>query len=121
MNDSPRTVICGASIYMLAIETGLSKMAEGDIVRINPYQPDIVKRISQLEPHVVIMEWNEENSALAREITAQCIPLIALDEARHSISILPGEHQPTTEINKLTSVIEKINREQLERDSGHAY
>lgn len=97
---------------MLAIESGLSAMAEGDIVRIDPFLPNPVERISALEPHVVITELNGKNSELALEILCQSIPLIVLDEARRSIMVLAREHLPKAEISELTDVIEKINRQQ---------
>jgi hypothetical protein len=113
MKESRRIVICGASIYMLAIESGLSAMAELDVVRINPYLPNTVERISVLEPHVVIIELKGKNSALALEILCQNIPLIVLDEARRSIMVLSREYVPKSEIGELTYyVIEKINRRQ---------
>ena len=81
MKDSNSTVICGDSIYMLAIESGLSGMAEVDVVRINPYLPNTLERIKVLEPHVVIIERTWKNNELALEILGQSIPVIILDEA----------------------------------------
>ncbi len=112
MKNSRRIVICGASIYMLAIESGLSAMAEGDVVRINPNLPNPLERISLLEPHVVIIEPNGKNNELALEILCQSIPLIVLDEARRSIMTLGREHVTNAEISELTYVIENINRQQ---------
>ena len=97
---------------MLAIESGLSAMAEGDVVRIDPYLPNPVERISVLEPQAVIIELNEKTNEPALEILCQSIPLIVLDEARRSIMVLTREHVPKAEISELTSVIEKINRQQ---------
>ena len=108
MKDSRRIVVCGASIYMLAIESGLSAMAEGDVVRINPYLPNIVERINVLEPHVVIVELNGKNSELVLENLNQNIPLIVLDEAGRSFMVLAKEHDPKAEISKLAYVIEKF-------------
>jgi len=99
---------------MLAIEFGLTTMTEGDVVRINPYLPNTVERISQLKPHVVIIERNGKNNELALEIMSHNVPLIVMDEAQGSITILAGEHAPTAEISELTRVIERINRKQVE-------
>lgn len=108
VKDSRRIVICGVSIYMLAIESALSAMTEGDVVRIDPYLPNTVERISSLEPHAVIIELDGKNNELVLENLAQSIPLIVLDEARCSIKVLAGEHVPIAEISELTDVIEKI-------------
>jgi hypothetical protein len=97
---------------MLAIESGLSSLAEMDVVRINPYLPNTAERISLLEPHVVMIELNGKNNALALEILCQSIPLIVLDEARRSIIVLGTGHAPKVEINRLTNVIEEITQQQ---------
>ncbi len=95
---------------MLAIESGLSTMAEVDVVRIDPYLPNAVERICVLEPHVVIIELDGKNNKLALENLCQNIPLLVLDEARRSIMVLAREHVPKAGISELTYVIEKINR-----------
>ena len=115
MNDSRRIVICGASIYMLAIESGLSEMAVGDVVCVDPHLPNTVERICLLEPHAVIMERNGKSNQLALEILCQSIPLIVLDEAQRSITVLVTEHLPKAEISELNYVIDKINQKQFER------
>jgi len=112
MKDLRRIVICGASIYMLAIESGLSAVAEGVVVRINPYLPNAVERISLQEPHVVIVERNEKSNELTLETLLQNTPFIILDEAQRSITVLAREHVPKAEISELTNMIEKINRKQ---------
>ena len=102
---------------MLAIESGLSKMAEGEVVRINPCLPNILERIRLLAPHVVILEQNGKYKELALEIQSQGIPVVALDEAQSSIKVLAGEHPQNAGISELSNLIEKINRKQIERRS----
>ena len=97
---------------MLAIESGLTAMTKGDVVRINPYLPNTIERINVLEPHVVIIELNEKNSELVLENLDQKIPLIVLDEAGRSFMVLAREHDPKAEISELANVIEKITRQQ---------
>ena len=97
---------------MLAIESGLSAMAEGDVVRIDPYLPNTVERISVLEPRAVIIEMNGKNNELVLENLDQNIPLIVLDEARRSIKVLARENVPIAEISELTDVIENIIQQQ---------
>lgn len=99
---------------MLAIESGLTAMTEWDVMRINLDIPDIVERISQLNPFMVIVERNRTNNDLVLEIMGHSIPLIVLDEARSSITVQAGEHPPTAEISELARVIEEIYRKQVE-------
>lgn len=117
MSKARRIVICGDSIYILAIESGLSKMAEGEIVRINPSLPDILERIRLLAPHMVILEQNGKYHELALEIQSQGIPLVALDEAQGSIKVLAEEHPQNAGISELSNLIEMINQKQIERRS----
>jgi pyruvate/2-oxoacid:ferredoxin oxidoreductase alpha subunit len=93
---------------MLAIESGLSKLEEVDVVRIDSYLPNSVERINELEPNVVIIERNGDYSLLALDILWENMPLIVLDEAHRSIMVLNRKHVPTAGIKELTSVIEEI-------------
>ena len=115
MKDLHRVVICGASLYILAIESGLSMLEMGDVVSIDPILPDTVERIRLLQPDVVIIERNGKSNQFALEILFQNIPLLVLDEAQRSITVLVRENIPITEISELTNVIENINRRQFER------
>ena len=115
MKDLHRVVICGASLYTLAIESGLSMLKMGDIVSIDPVFPNTVERICQLEPDVVIIERNGKSIQFAIEILFRNIPLLVLDEAQRSITVLVRENLPITEIGELTNVIKNINGRQFER------
>ena len=115
MKDLHRVVICGASLYILAIESGLSMLEMGDVVSIDPILPDTVERIRLLQPDVVIIERNGKSNQFALEILFQNIPLLVLDEAQRSITVLVRENIPINEISELTNVIKNINTRQIER------
>jgi hypothetical protein len=100
---------------MMAIESGLSMLEMGDVVNIDPILPDTIERICLLEPDVVIMERNGKSKEFALEILFQNIPLLVLDEAQRSITVLVRENIPITEISELTNVIKNINKRQFER------
>ncbi|NIM92123.1 MAG: hypothetical protein GTO18_00190 [Anaerolineales bacterium] len=97
---------------MLAIESALSGITDGDVERLSPYLPNTLERIKALEPLVVIIERTGKTSELALEILAQSIPLIILDESRRTIMVLNREEVQKDEISELTDVIERINRQQ---------
>jgi ABC-type Fe3+-hydroxamate transport system substrate-binding protein len=109
MKDSRRIVICGASIYILAIESGLAAKAEGDVVRINLNHPDTIERVLDYKPSLVILERNGKNDQNTLENLSQDIPLIVLDEARRSVTVLAKDHVAEVEIGELTHMIKKIN------------
>jgi hypothetical protein len=112
MKNSRRIVICGDSIYSLAIESGLSLLTERDVVRIDPNLPRTEERISILDPHVVIFELNDINNEIVLEKLCRSYPVLILDEDQCSILVLAREHVLKVEINELTAVIEKINQQQ---------
>jgi hypothetical protein len=112
MKASRRIVICGGSIYMLAIETGLTEVVEQDVVRVNPNLPNTLEHINLLDPNVVIIERNRKNNPLAHELLQQGFTLIVLDEAQRAITVLGRERSSRSEISELTCVIEKIIRQQ---------
>jgi len=116
MNGSQRIVVCGASIFVAAIESGLGAMALGEVLGFNPHLPDALPRIAALEPHVVIMEAGQtgEKDDLAQTLVCLGFPVILLDEARRKIICMSGKCAPDTEIvetgmSRLTHVIKKIS------------
>lgn len=102
---------------MLAIESGLSAVTGGDVVRIHPNLPNITDRIKALEPRAVIIERTGKNSQIAMNLLEQGIPVVVLDEAQRSVLVLSNDESPKTRIHQLTSIIERINQ-QHEFDSG---
>jgi hypothetical protein len=110
MKDSRPIVICGESIYMLAIESGLSMMAGGNTILIKPSSPNPIENIRELDPHVVIMERSRKTNSLALELLYQSIPLLILDEAQRSIIVLAMEQVSKDKISDLISAIEKVNQ-----------
>jgi hypothetical protein len=80
MQMPPRVVICGQSIFALAMEAALvSKSGPGpEIVRVHPHLPAIIERIAALQPAVVLLESCGDHAALALALLRRAIPLVAL-------------------------------------------
>ncbi len=113
MNHPQRIVICGTSIFVSAIESGLDAMAIGEVLGFNPHLPKALTRITALQPNVVIMERAADNDVLAQAFLYQGFPIIILDEAHRKITALSGPLYPAVEVveagmGELTQVIKKI-------------
>ena len=111
MKDNHRIVICGVSIYILAIEAGLSALTKNETIRIDPCSKNSAEDIKLLKPDVVIVEKNSSHSEIMMEILLQDIPVIMLDVAQQSTTFLTKDLEPQEEIRQLSSIIEGIVRE----------
>ena len=113
MKPPQRILICGTSIFVAAIESGLDAMIVGEVLGFNPHLPNAPARITALEPNVVIMEKSPDNNELAQAILGQGFPVILLDEAQSKITALSGQGLSEAEVveagmGELTQVIIKI-------------
>jgi hypothetical protein len=92
----PRVVICGQSIFALAMEAALvSKSEPGpEIVRVHPHLPAIIERIAALQPAVVLLENCGNHQALTLALLRRAIPLVELDLDTGQGMLLTG--QPVT-------------------------
>jgi uncharacterized protein YqgV (UPF0045/DUF77 family) len=98
---------------MLAIESGLSMMGIEPVVRIDPHLNNPLKLICLMDPHVVIIERNGGAEQLVRGILEQHIPVIHLDEAQSSMTVMTQDLAPQIAISKLVSLIEEIIEEKI--------
>ena len=113
MNDPHRIVICGTSIFVSALQSGLDAMFMGEVLGFNPHLPNALARITALEPNVVIMERTWDNNELAQAFLYQGYPIIILDEAQRKVTALSGPRFPDVDvveagIGELTQVIRTI-------------
>lgn len=111
MKDTHRIVICGVSIYILAIEAGLSALTKNETIRIDPCSKDSAEEVKLIKPDVVIVEKNSSHSEIMMEILLQDIPVIMLDVSQQSVTVLTKDPEPKEEIYQLSSIIEGIVRE----------
>jgi hypothetical protein len=113
MKPPQRILICGTSIFVAAIESGLNAMTMGEVLGFDPHLPNAPARITALEPNVVIMEKAADNNELAQAVLHQGFPVIILDEAERRITVLSGPSFSDAEVveagmEELTQVIKKI-------------
>ena len=110
MKQPRRIVICGTSIYMMAIETGLRTKAELEVLRVNPHLPNAAERIAALKPDAFVVERDDHSSRLVMALLGQGFPLMFLDPLERKITILVGHQVLDGEIDDPSTMIEKISR-----------
>lgn len=76
-----RIVLCGQSVFLTAIEAGLSALLEVEITHFNPHLPEADKRIMALKPAMVVMDRDSINGNLALGLLNGGLPVVALDAA----------------------------------------
>ena len=112
MEHMQRVVICGQSIFMLAIEAGLAGLPEVDVVRFNSFLPAVVDRIAALEPDVVLVERDSGDAVLLLALLERGFPLIKLDEAQGVLCVLNRHRVSVQGVEDLAHAIQQISASQ---------
>jgi hypothetical protein len=118
MNAPRRIVICGTSIFVAAIESGLEAVGMGEVLVFDPRLSHALERISALDPSVVIIEKAGDSHELTQVLLDRSFPIVLLDEAQSKVMALPGNRVPDSGVfeagmGELTQVIEKLSRDCL--------
>lgn len=90
MPSTSRVIICGQSIFLMAIEAGLAKLAEVEVVRLNPHLPAVFERISTLQPDLVVIEHNQGHGDLALDLLSRGLSLVVLNPQQEDAMLLTG-------------------------------
>jgi len=108
MGKVQQIVVCGQSIFILAIEAGLVALPEVNVVRFNSHLPAVADRIAALEPDAVITDVDEGNRDLALALLERGLPLIEVDETQGVLSVLKRHRLPVQSVEGLAQAIEQI-------------
>ncbi|MBS1252536.1 MAG: hypothetical protein MAG451_01576 [Anaerolineales bacterium] len=104
MSHIRRVVICGRSLFLMAIEAGLAALPDTEVLRIE--QPT-VSQLKALAPTLIIAERNR-GEAMARALVNCGLSLIELDIARSEASVFSAQHVPAGDVDDLTRLIEEL-------------
>ncbi len=94
MDHIQRVVICGESIFLMAIEAGLAALPDAEVVRFDPHLPGVVARIVSIAPDIVILERGGDDGGLARELLSHSLLLVELNANQSTVTLLTG-HEVT--------------------------
>jgi hypothetical protein len=108
LNPIRCVVICGTSVFAMAIEASLTERPDLAVVRLNPHLPDAAARITFLAPAAVIIERDGGSGDLALALLGRGFPLIELNLAQDTVTVLTGRQTPISQMSELAQVIEHI-------------
>jgi ABC-type Fe3+-hydroxamate transport system substrate-binding protein len=108
MERMQHVVICGQSIFLLAIEAGLAALPEVEVVRVDSHLPGVVDRIAALEPDVVVVERAGGEAELALELLGRGLPVMEIDAAEGTLTILHGHRVPARGAEDLAHAVSSI-------------
>ena len=114
MSHSPRIVVCGKSVFLTAVEAGLTALPGVQVDRLNPHLPGLAARIEALAPDAVLVEWNGRCGELAFRLLDRGLPVIALDANKDTITVLGGRQIEASSAADLIQVIAQVNQRQVE-------
>jgi len=118
VNPIRRVVICGTSVFLMAIEAGLAKLPGMEVVRLNPHLPGAEARIMALSPDVVIVERSDNHAGQTQMLLSHGLPLVELDASRNVITVLSGRQVQVSKMEDLVRVIERALRTSFQDTDG---
>jgi len=83
-------VICGQSIFLLALESALLEVSSSKVTRLHSHLPSVIEHITALHPLVVFIERADEQKDLAWTLLSQEIPLVEIDIKTGRSTLLTG-------------------------------
>ncbi len=122
MSQVQRIVICGKSVFLMAIEAGLAALPGIEVLRFDPYLSDAIARIVSIAPDVVILERGGDDGGLTRALQSRSLLLVELDVERSTVTLLTGREVSVSGAADLIELIKASHnaddRESQARVSG---
>jgi hypothetical protein len=98
-----RIVICGQSVFVMAIEAGLAALPDVEVIRLHAYLPTLIERINALQPDMVVIEHDQNRSDLALALLSRGLPLIVLDGEQTQGLLITGRTFPVSDLTALVA------------------
>jgi len=106
-----RVIICGQSVFVMAIEARLAEFPAIEVIRLNINMPDLLKRILTWQPDMVILEDNRDHGDLALGLLGRNVPLIVLNAQQDQGLWLTGEPFSMSDLPQLIVAHQKSSSE----------
>ena len=112
MGDARRVIICGNSLFLLAIEDSLRRVPALEVTRVNLHLPAATARVAALEPDVVIVDRSNGAGDLALELLhAQPeLAVIGVDVARSVLTVFSSHQVAANSLDDLVQAIDKVSQ-----------
>lgn len=91
VSSMTRIVICGQSVFIMAIEARLAALPAVEVTRFHAYLPTLLERISLLQPDVVVIEHSQSRSDLALALLSRGLPLVVLNDEQTQALLVTGQ------------------------------
>ena len=91
-------VICGESLYLMAIEARLADYEPIQVVRFDPYLPDAAARVASLHPAAVLVERQGDRFHLIDDLLALNIPVVEVRPGEPLARLHDGRRIEVTEL-----------------------
>lgn len=113
MSSESRIVICGQSVFVMAIEARLAALPEVEVTRLHAYLPALMERINALQPDAVVIEYDQNRNDLALALLSQGLPLVVLDSEQSQGLLITGRAFPVADLADLVSPWNCLSRPNL--------
>lgn len=101
MSAIARVVICGQSVFVLAIESSLATLPGVEVIRLHAHLPALLERILTLHPNVVVLEQKQSRSNLTLALLDLGLPVITLDIEQMQGTLITSRSFPVSDLTKL--------------------
>ena len=105
-----RVIICGNSIFLMAIEAGLASSPNMKVIRLDPGRPDVVNRIAHLNPDAVVLDQNDASGELVLALLNSGVSLIQLNLQANQATLFSRDELPISSADDMARLIEQIGR-----------
>jgi len=106
MDQIQRVVLCGDSVFMLAIDASLAALPGVETSRFNPHLPDLSARIAAQEPNLILLE-KKMNDEIPLELLHEDIPSILINPEERNITTINSAVVQKAEIGDLVQIIQR--------------
>ena len=107
-----RVVLCGDSIFMLAIEAVITaevaRPAEitGNTITRLPKRPSSLARLLALSPDIIIFEQDEDSNIFFRMLAQTNVSLIEVNPAQQTIQVFDTKQAPLNDIQNVLHTLQ---------------
>lgn len=101
-----RVVLCGDSIFMLAIEAVILARPTKNIITRLPKRPLSLARLLALSPDIIIFEQDEDPNIFFRMLAQTNVSLIEVNPTQQTIQVFDTKQAPLNDIQNVLHTLQ---------------
>ncbi len=106
-----RIIICGESIFLMAIKAGLAALPEIEVERVTPCLPNLVEQVMAKQPDLIVIEENNDHGDLALTLLSRGLSIVEIHPNSSQVTLLTGHRYPIAELKDMIDLIERVRVE----------